>query len=233
MISYFSCLFLVVSGSRKDDIQLGLMISKSLMASVPNDRPPMSFQMGLKRRGRAFSRQDTDQLCYLNKIKHDMDTVVDDFICGNDLTRRYLVDNVCGRGQKECFECNSKNIKIDGPAIEAANCIAPVISHYDHATKSHICYVSSTSFGVCELSSGRTCANILFAYSNNRNQAEKMMMNYECCKAKLSDPENQMIDCIPRAYNSREYSLWIQKPSGALTTIRFPVAMPKRCCADI
>lgn len=96
MISYFSFLYLVVSGSRKDDVELGLMISKSLIASVPNNRPPMSFQKGLQRRGRSFHRlgEDTDQLCYLNKIKHDMETVVDDFICGNDLTRRYLVDNV-------------------------------------------------------------------------------------------------------------------------------------------
>ena len=98
MISSFS-FFLLVSASKHSDrseIELGLMISKSLMESVEATRHPMDFQMGLHRGGRSRFRNDfsSDQVCYLNKITRDTKAVVDDYICGDDITRRYLVSTV-------------------------------------------------------------------------------------------------------------------------------------------
>ena len=94
MISSFS-FFLLVSASKHENAELGLMLSKSLMASVPNHRPPMSFQTGLLRRGRSYRRDGSDdQVCYLHKTMRDSETIVNDNICGDHITRRYLVDSV-------------------------------------------------------------------------------------------------------------------------------------------
>ena len=88
--------FVAMVGARKQAFEIGMMVSKSLMDSVPADRPPMSFQMGLQRRGRAFRPWDPqdEDVCYLNKIKHEIDTVISDMICGHPMTKHILTEKV-------------------------------------------------------------------------------------------------------------------------------------------
>ncbi|CAG5080161.1 Oidioi.mRNA.OKI2018_I69.PAR.g9491.t1.cds [Oikopleura dioica] len=136
-----------------------------------------------------------------------MENVVSDMICGHPMTKHILTEKICGRGKPSCFHCHTNFVNFHGHRhIEVASCIPPSINHFDHETVSHICDTS---------------------------QQQKDTFNFECCKAKLSKPANQMISCSPKGFKTREYELSIEKISGKIERIKVPISIPKRCCAEI